>query len=416
MQLHDHDPTRWLISADDHIIEPPGLWLTRVPKQYHGSCPQVREDDRGEAWFFDGKRIEVGGNVVWAGVPETEVDPRAVRYADMPDATYDASARVALMNDQGVLASIPFPSMPRFCGQEFSECRDRELGLTCIRAYNDFMIDEWNAASPARMIANILIPFWDPVLAAKEIDRMAERGARGVCFSENFAALGWPSIHRSYWDPVFDACVANEMPLSVHVGSSSKIPTTGRDAPALLASVTTNSLASMTFLDFALSPVFVKHPRLRVTLSEGGIGWVPYTLSQLDRNVRHYDYFNRFEMQFRDMLDVDFIERAQASKMWPHGDKRARDVYKEFFRGCFIADSHALSRETIDAVGSDCFIAEADYPHLDSTYPNTLKQLDDLLEGLTDEDQHRLRQANGAEWYRLDLAAMVREVESHGGS
>jgi len=402
----------WLVSADDHIIEPPNLWTSRVASKYQGSCPQVREDDRGEAWWFDGKRVEVSGFVVWAGVPETEVDPRAVRYDEIPKATYDAKARLELMNDQGILASIPFPNMPRFCGQEFSECRDRDLGMACLQAYNDYMIDEWNATSPARMVANILIPFWDPKLAAAEIDRMAERGARTLCFSENFAQLGWPSVHRDYWDPVFDACEANDMPLSIHVGSSSKIPTTGPDAPLLLGSVTTSSMASMTFLDFALSQTFVKHPRLRVTLSEGGIGWVPYTLAQLDRNTHHYDYFNRFELKIHDMTDVEIIKRAQDVKSWPHGDMRALDVYKTFFRGCYIAASHVLSRETIEALGTDCFIAEVDYPHLDSTYPNTMKQLDDLLEGFPKEDQRRLRQQNGIEWYGLDLEAMKRELPS----
>jgi predicted TIM-barrel fold metal-dependent hydrolase len=171
------------------------------------------------------------------------------------------------------------------------------------------------------MVANILIPFWDPKLAAKEIDRMSERGARGVCFSENFAALGWPSIHRDYWDPVFDACESNNMPLSIHVGSSSSIPSTGPDAPLLLGSVTTSSLASITFLDFALSPVLPRQPRLKIALSEGGIGWLPYTLVQLDRNTRHCDYFNRYEMVIHDMTDVEVIERAQEAKIWPHGEK-----------------------------------------------------------------------------------------------
>ena len=79
-----------------------------------------------------------------------------------------------------------------------------------------------------------------------------------------------------------------------------------------------------------------------------------------------------------------------------------------------IAAAHALSRETIDALGSDCFIAEVDYPHLDSTYPNTLKQLNELLDGLPDLDQERLRQLNGAEWYGLDLEAMAREIPANG--
>ena len=42
------------------------------------------------------------------------------------------------MNQAGVLASLCFPSFPRFCGQVFYEAQDRELALLCVQAYNDF--------------------------------------------------------------------------------------------------------------------------------------------------------------------------------------------------------------------------------------------------------------------------------------
>ena len=61
----------------------------------------------------------------------------------MRPAAYDSIARLEDMDRGGILASLCFPSMPRFCGQLFSEADDKELALACVKAYNDWMIDEW---------------------------------------------------------------------------------------------------------------------------------------------------------------------------------------------------------------------------------------------------------------------------------
>src|SRR5665213_3114130 len=100
---------QFVVSVDDHIIEPPETWTSRLPQRYQGTCPQVRSDDQGEAWFYDGKRIEIGGMLVMGGVREADYDPSVVPYADMREACYDSVARVAAMDSDGVLASMAFP-------------------------------------------------------------------------------------------------------------------------------------------------------------------------------------------------------------------------------------------------------------------------------------------------------------------
>src|SRR5271168_4289361 len=121
-----------------------------------------------------------------------------------------------------------FPTVPRFCGQLFNEVADRELALLCVRAYNDFILEEWRDPCPARMIPNVIIPLWDPTIAATEIERCVTKGAKSVMFSEFPPALGLPSIHdeAAYWDPVFAAAADADLALSIHIGSSSQIPTT----------------------------------------------------------------------------------------------------------------------------------------------------------------------------------------------
>ena len=86
------------------------------------------------------------------------------------------------------------------------EGNDRELGLECVRAYNDWMIEEWCGDSDGHLIPLCLIPLWDVDLAVAEVKRNAARGARAICFSEIPTHLGLPSIHTGYWDPLFAVC------------------------------------------------------------------------------------------------------------------------------------------------------------------------------------------------------------------
>ena len=98
------------------------------------------------------------------------------------------------------------------------------------------MCEEWAGAALGRFIPTIISPLWDPFEGAREIERCAAMVARAVCFSENTAALGLPSIHEGldYWDPVLRVASEARMPIGIHVGSSSKMPETSPDAPAIV--------------------------------------------------------------------------------------------------------------------------------------------------------------------------------------
>ena len=85
------------------------------------------------------------------------------------DLVNDVRARVEDMDLGGILASLCFPSFPRFCGQIFMNGTDRELARLCVEAYNDWMVEEWCAGSGGRLIPLCIVPLWDPILAAAEI-------------------------------------------------------------------------------------------------------------------------------------------------------------------------------------------------------------------------------------------------------
>ena len=106
-----------------------------------------------------------------------------------------------------------------------------------------------------------------------------------VTFSEIPPFLGFPSVHDKdgYWDPFLAACEETDTVINMHIGSSSKMPSTSTDAPAAVGSTLTYMNAAMSLTDWLMSGVFEKFPRLTIAYSEGQIGWIPYVLERADK-------------------------------------------------------------------------------------------------------------------------------------
>ena len=169
----------WLISVDDHILEPPNLWVDRVPAKDRDRAPHMTSDS-GEVWVYDGKKFPTSGLSCVAGKSKEQFSPEPVPYSEMRPGCYDSVARLEDMDRAGILASLCFPTLTRFCGQLFMDASDRDFGFVCLQAWNDWMVEEWCGAAPGRYIPLMLIPLWDPQLAVKEMHRMAAKIERGL--------------------------------------------------------------------------------------------------------------------------------------------------------------------------------------------------------------------------------------------
>ena len=170
----------WLISVDDHILEPPNLWVDRVagqgprPRAAHGG-PTTATRSTGST---TASACPSSGLSAVAGKSKEEFSPEPLPYAEMRPGCYDPMARLEDMDRAGVLASLCFPTLPRFCGQLFMEASDREFGFVCLQAYNDWMIDEWCGAAPGRYIPLIADPDVGPAARGRRRWSAARRRAR----------------------------------------------------------------------------------------------------------------------------------------------------------------------------------------------------------------------------------------------
>ncbi|MCK9928987.1 amidohydrolase [Frankia sp. Mgl5] len=386
----------WLISVDDHVLEPPNLWTDRLPAKDHDRAPHMVIDDTGmDCWVYDGKRFPSSGLSAVAGKEKEEFSPEPLSYADMRPGCYDPQARLEDMNRAGILASLCFPTVTRFCGQMFSEASDREFGLVCLKIYNDWMIEEWCGSAPGRYIPLTLIPLWDPQLAVKELERCAAKGSTTFAFSENPAPLGLPTIHDrdGYWEPVMAAANDLEMVASMHVGSSSQVPKIAPDAP-FMANLTWGAMrTSGAMLSWLFSGMFQRYPKLKIALSEGEIGWMPYYLERAEQVIDKQRHWVKRGVRFNehagaDALDLDTLD--------------IRASFREHVFGCFIDDAHGIA--SIDEIGEDNIMCETDYPHSDSTWPNCIDVVKNRIGHLSEEVQYKILRGNAERLYRFTPA------------
>ena len=382
-----------LVSVDDHVVEPPDLFDGRLSARARERAPRLEQLAGGrEVWMFEGSALpNVGLNAVVGRLPEEYgLDPLA--FDQMRPGCYDIHERIRDMNVNGVLGSLNFPSMTGFTGQLFTTMDDKDLALEILRAYNDWHVEDWCGTYPGRMIPLAVPPVWDPQLMADEVRRMAEKGCYAVTFSENPEKLHLPSWHSDHWDPFLDACQETGTVICLHIGSSSTTVITAMDAPI----DTMITLQPMNIVqcaaDLVWSPVFRKFPGLRIALSEGGIGWVPYFLERIDYVYRHH----------RAWTNQDF------------GDRLPSEVFNDQILTCFIDD--AVGMEVRHHLNPDHIHWECDYPHSDSTWPDAPEMAMRYLAGVPDEDIDRITHLNAMRNFRYDPFAHIPREQATVGA
>jgi len=391
----------WITSVDDHVLEPPNMWLDRLPKKYHDTAPRIiAESDGNEYWVYEDRKIITGGLGATAGRKNEDITIEGYPYSQMRPGCYDPVERLKDMDEAGVLASLNFPSIPRFCGQLFWEARDKDLALLCVKAYNDWMIEEWCAAAPGRYIPLTLIPLWDPQEAVKEIERTAAMGSHSFSFSENFEPLGLPTVHNPsrYWDPVLHAAQDCEQVLSIHIGSSSTMYRVASDSP-FIANMSMGCIRPAgCMLSWIFGGLFQVFPKIKIALSEGSIGWIPWFLERAQQVHETQGHWVARGLQFEGAGEGAHGKFDERIDVW------AIDVYRDYrehFYGCFIDDATGLGM--LDVVGEDNVMVEMDYPHSDSTWPHTIKLTQERLNsaGIAPEVQYKILRGNAEKLYRF---------------
>lgn len=378
-----------IVSVDDHVVEPPDVFEGRMPARFAEAAPRVIHRDGADWWTFEDEQVPLlGADAVQSWEPG-EGYSGPVAFEDLRTATWNIHDRVRDMDINGVAASLNFPSTPfGFAGQVFMRMKDKELGLASMRAYNDWIHEVWSSAYPDRIIPCQVTWLHDPYVAAEEIERNAARGFKAVSFSENPWKLGLPSIHQPHWDPFLRACEETETVINLHVGSSSETFVPGPDSVAVIGILfPINGFAAT--VDWLYAGVPTRYPKIKIAISEGGIGWVPMMLDRIEYGLRHGTHPGSV---FGDESPVDLLRR----NFW------------------FTTFSDPRTLALRHEIGLDRIMVETDYPHSDSSWPDTQELLTVQLQDMPDHEADLITWRNAAELYRHPLPDLRRTTPNDG--
>jgi len=372
-------PVRYtVISVDDHLVEPPHLFEGRLPARLQERAPRIVETPEGQqVWEFEEQRFTQSGTNALAGRNRATLNIAPVRFDQMRRGCWDIEARIHDMDINGIWASVNFPSMiTGFCGRVYSQAKDPELGVAVTRAWNDWLFEEWYSPHPERIIPLGITFLSDPVIGAEEIRRNAERGFTSVTLPERPHRLGFPSIFSGYWDPIIEACAQTDTVISLHVGSSGMADYPADSPNVQLGATLFGQMSLSACAEWVWSGYGVRYPELKIAMSEGGIGWVAMLLDRLD----------------------NIVDRSGYGIGW---DIRPAEVLKRNFWFCTIDDPSTI--DTRYRIGIDHIMLESDYPHGDSTWPDTQEVIAGYWGHLPDDELRLLTHLNASRLYRHPL-------------
>jgi predicted TIM-barrel fold metal-dependent hydrolase len=371
-----------VLSSDSHVFEPPDLWTTRIDAAFRGRAPRMQRIDGVDQLVVEENQVLSGiGLISNAGArfeaPET-ISARG-RFEDVHEGGYDPGRHLEDMRLDGVAGEVLYPSQGLF----YFRVADPALMSAIFRAYNDWLA-EFCRTDPSRLKGIAMINVDDVRDGIRELERTARLGFAGAMITE------YPAEDRRYdqpeYEPFWAAAQDLRMPLSLHTATrrQGRIRGAGNQTLRDASSRATKAFGPATSMcDMIFSGVFERHPRLELAIVEFELSWAPHLLSTMDYTYRerHGEAIYRFK-----------------------GDVRPSDF---FHRNVFLSfQEDAIGIRLRDVIGVDNMMWGSDYPHSESTFPQSRKILAEILAGVPDDEQAKIAGGNTARLYRFDVARL----------
>jgi uncharacterized protein len=392
MSQNTHSLTdTFVVDADSHWCEHPELFTRLAPAEYKDRVPHVEVVDGERKWVFDGQimgRFSAGGVVARDG-SKSASGPALDNWTidDIHEGAYDPKARLEVMDRFGIDAQVIYPSTIGLGGQDLAMVDDEALRRLTIEIYNDAQA-EIQEQSGNRLLPLPLMPAWSVDACVYEAKRVAGLGARGVNMTSDPQDLGGPDLASPEWDPFFEACVDNQLPVHFHIGASvtgmtfyGKYPWPSHTRNVRLAIGGTLLFIgnARVVTNLILSGMFDRHPDLQMVSVESGCGWIPFIL---------------------ETLDYEMTENA------PDELKKMKKMPSEYFRSNLYAtfwfeNNFNRLADLIDTVGEDRIMFETDFPHPTCLYPDPLTAVEGKLAKVSPEARVKILGENARRLYRL---------------
>ena len=380
-----------VIDTDSHWSEPYDLWTSRAPAKYRDRVPRMMERGGRRRWWFDDD-IAIGLPIASSVVDTDGEKITGTAFFEMDNemvhrASFDAEARVEMLDQLGIHAQVMYPNVAGFGNQNFLKSPDDMLRLISVEIYNDALA-EFQEATNQRVFGMALLPWWDLEAAVREIERAHANGLRGIVTCANPEEAGLPDMATPHWDPVWQVCSDLQMPVNFHIGSSkgnldffgkAPWPSFGEERKLAVGSANLFMGNARTVGNLIYSGIPERFPDVKFVSVESGIGWLPFFLEVLDHQMH--------ETAPNELAELSLLPS---------------EYFKRQFYGCFWFERSTI-KPTIDYLGDGCVMFETDFPHPTCLYPRDDDSLKAALAGLTDQQIAAIMQDNAAELYRIEL-------------
>ena len=367
-----------IISADDHVIERPDLWSSRIEAKYRDQAPRVVHfDDGGDWWTWSGHKVVpvIGG--IQAGTRFDHQEQLTLRgnAEAVGRGGYIPDEHLKDMEIDGIDVSIVYPTsaLSMYKAPIPSDVLD-----AIFVTYNDW-VAEFCESNPGRLKGVGIINTDDVNNGIKELERCRKIGLIGALITL------YPPEDRPYaspeYEPLWAAAEDLGMPLSLHTSTNRFDPNqkVSERTAASVANIETH-LIRMSLAHIIFSGVFERYPKLHVGSVEQDASWAAHFLFRLD-----YTYTQRplslTPYRFKgEMIPSDFFHR-------------------NVFIG-FQEDPAAVKMR--DIIGVANLQWGSDYPHMESTFPRSREILEEILADCTEEEKAKIAGENALRVYSLN--------------
>lgn len=380
------------ISADSHLEMRADSCAGWVPEKYKEWIPQrVDLPDGGEGFVIKDSKPVVGHQSLFAGHTVEEFTPFGTPWQG--PGTGSPKQRLSEQDLDGVDAEVLYAS-PQFLRLSRSVIKNPDAYHALLRAYNNWLAQEYCAEAPDRLIGVGVLPVSTIDAAIAELAHCKTLGLRAVNLAAFPSGYRYPSADD---DRFWAAALEMEMPLTVHVSMSARDDS--KDPIFVYEKVP--PAVDWTGVDFAqrcyryglrgatnavqmiLHGVFDRFPDLKIYFAENQIGWIPLFLQQLDRQ-----YGRNYHWAMREL------------GLAPLKQRPSEYVNRHCYWG-FFDDPVGLGM--LDTIGVDHVMWSTDFPHVECAWPNSMKLVAETFSGVSTQDHRKIASGNAIEYFKLNV-------------
>lgn len=363
-----------VISADSHITEHPDTYRAYIDPAWRDKAPcMVDGGERGDLFVIDGMSTPIAmGLVAAAGKPPEQITTDGVRFDALHRSGWDPDYRLADQDRDGVAAEVIYPTV----GMLLCNHPDFDYKKACFDAYNRW-IAEYCATAPTRLLGCGQTAMRSPAEGVADLHAIKALGLRGVMMPGHPAEADYDS---PLYDPVWEAAIELDLPLSFHILTSRSEATRGPRINSFLSIIRGNQDIMGTLI---FGGVFARHPKLKVVCVEADAGWVPHYMYRMDHAYKRH----------RNWLAPGVtLERLPSEYFAEH-------VYTTF-------QDDSVAFRMANEMNWRRLMWANDFPHSDSTWPWSREVIEEQTAHLDAGQKRAILCDNVAELYRIDLDAL----------